>query len=358
MSYPWSLIRGSSVNPSSLKFSSLINKENIAENELFKPERAQPQAISAHTEDLVLLQDPFLFTKLRQNSQKFYGPFEPDGDKLRLWCKFNHIGSVIKDYSFTFKNDPSLLGGIFAHGNPKLCAGPDDGVKGGTIVTRFNSDDNYIDYYSILNPDEGLLGVGEITTGFSMYIKFMVEGPITQHNGVDPTLWFHVDDVNGDNGTWIKIGTNGELKFIVRDTTTTRSFVSPNNKITSGVWNVACLTYNLTGNVLGMRIANQTQTDSGDDNPTFPASHDNSVFFAIGPNQDSGKFVGRIADIRWYRDLLFSSGQMDNIWNNGRSISPIEYGALSVAGHAKFNQSVYSAGFDSTGFDSTGFDTV
>ena len=79
MSVNWMLIRGASANPSSLKYAALMNKQSIAENEVFKPDTSQPSIISTHTEDTVLLQDPFFFRKLQFKNQKFYAPWEPDG---------------------------------------------------------------------------------------------------------------------------------------------------------------------------------------------------------------------------------------------------------------------------------------
>lgn len=352
MSYPWMLVRGASANPSSLKFSALMNKQNLIENEVFEIDRTEIPILSTYDEDLVLIQDPFHWQYTKQNTIKYKGPFEPDGVNLKLWLRFNHIAREMKDSSFSNSNNP-----IFCHGNPKLCAGPNDGVRGGTIVTRINTGST-TDYFNATNPSEQLIGVAEQTTGFSIYYEFMLEGEPTQDNGEDPTLWFHVEDSNGDNGVMLKVGQNRELKFFVRDNATTRNFISANNKITSGIFHTVCLTYNPTGNVLGMKIDNQTQTDSANETPTFPSGHEDSVFFGIGSNTSAGKFTGRLMDARWYRNMIFTSDQMTNIWNNKRSISPIPYGELAVAGYSRFHDTTYGIGYDSTGYDSTGYDTA
>lgn len=352
MSYPWMLVRGASANPSSLKFSALMNKQNLIENEIFKIEKSELPILSSYSDDLVLLQDPFHFEYTKQKTIQYKGPFEPDGVKLKYWCRFNHIARQMRDLSFT--NNLT-----YPIGHPKLCAGPDDGVKGGTIVSKINWDADRLDYFHVKNPEDNYLGVSEQTTGFSMYLDFMVEGDtIQQHNGEDPNVWFHVGDSSATTGVIVRVGVNRELKFFVRDADTTYNFISANNKITPGIFHKACLKYNPTGNVLSMKIDNVAQTDSANETPDFPEGHTNHIYLGIGTNQNSGKLVGRYRDVRWYRDLLFTTDNETNIWNNGRSISPIPFGSLAVAGYSRFHDTTYGIGYDSTGYDSTGFDTA
>ena len=319
MSYPWMTVRGASANPSSLKFAALMNKQNLIENEIFKPDRVDLPILSCHTDDLVLLQDPFSFQKLKPKTIRYTAPFEPDGVTLRLWIRFNHLATAMKDSSFS-NVQQGFTNPIIVNGSPKLCAGPDDGIKGGTIVTRINHNPDVLDYYNCLNPDEQLIGVSEQTQGFTLYFEFMLEGDPVQDNGEDPTLWFHVDDSNGDYGTMLKVGVNRELKFFVRDSATTYNFISANNKITSGVFHTAIVKYNPTGNVLSMKIDDELQSDSASESPTFPSGHENGVFMGIGSNVNAGRFVGRFKDARWYRNLISNDDHDTNIWNNKRSI--------------------------------------
>jgi len=342
------LIRGGSSNPSSLKFAALMNKQNIAENEIFKPERSEPRILSRAADELVLVQDPLSFQQLRYiNNLNYFGPFEPDGVKLKYWCKFNNISSDVFDHSFS-KNHSIPVG------NPKLCKGPSDGVKGGTIVTRINSDPTSIDYFYTRDADD--IRVSDITvTGFSEYIEFMIESIPA---GLNSMVQFKVDDEDGLNGVMLKVGPNGELKWFVRKAGVTRNFISANNKITVGRWNAICLTYTLSGNIMAMRINNEVQVDSANETPVFPLDHDTSLFHGIGADQTDERFVGRLKDSRWYDSFVFSSTQMDNIWNNKRSISPTAYGHLSVAGPAHFNSNVYTGSYDVIAYDGTGFETI
>lgn len=353
MSYTWMLVRGGSANPSSLKFQALMNKQSIAENEVFKPERQQPNIISVHMEDSVLLQDPFFFTKLKQKTIKFYGPWEPDGVLLKYWCKFNHIARQIKDHSFSGNY-------TYPVGNPKLCAGPDDGIKGGTILTRINSNPDIIDYF--YTPDAPGIRVSEATNGFSIYLEFVAES-LAKHGSRDPSIMFKVDDSTPNNGVLVRIRADdesnaGAFNFIVLKSGTQYSFETPANAITLGQLYRCCLTYNPTGNIQTMRINNIPQTDASSSTVSFPAAHRLDLFHGIRNSQNSGRFVGRLRDSRWYNFVL-TSGQQDNIWNNGRSISPIEFGSLAVAGYSRFNDTPDpTAGYDSTGYDSTGYDTT
>jgi hypothetical protein len=346
MSYNWQLVRGASSDPLSLKFSAMQNKQNIAENELFKPERARPRIISKYTEDLVLSQDPFSFQQLKYiNNLHYFGPYEPDGVHLKYWCMFNHIATRIKDSSFSNNYTVPI-------GKPRLCAGPSDGVKGGIIVTRINSDPTSLDYF--YTPDSAKLQITNMGSGFSIYLNIMPESIGT----TDQMVRMKVDASDGLNGHMIKIGVDGELKFFVRRAGTTRNFISPDNKLTEGQYYAICLTYNMSSNVLGMRINNEVQTDSADESPTFPTGHRLDMFHGIGVNQTAEKFRGRYADSRLYNDYIFTGVEMDNIWNNKRSISPIPYGHLSVAGVAHFNSNVYTGGYDPVAYDGTGFETI
>lgn len=377
MSYNWQLVRGASNDPLSLRLSAMMNKQNISENEIFKIERARPKIISRYTEDFVLVQDPFSFRQLKYiNNLHYFGPFEPDGVHLKYWCRFNHIARRIHDSSFSDNLTIPV-------GSPKLCVGPSDGVKGGTIVTRLNSEGDSTDYF--YTPDNPNMSIANMGSGFSIYLNFMIEGfgvpgvGVVVNSGIKPmgfktpgikvsgslspvtedaTIRMKIDDNTADNGYMIKVGTGGELKFFVRRAGTTRNFISPGNKITMGLFYAVCLKYNMSDNSMVMRINNEVQGDVGDETPTFPTGHSLDMFHGIGPNQDRERLIGRLADSRTYNDMLFTNSQMDNIWNNKRSISPIPYGHLSVAGVAHFNTNAYTAGYDSTGYDSTGFETI
>jgi hypothetical protein len=349
MSYNWMLVRGGSANPSSLKFTALMNKQNITENELFKPEDPQPRILSYNTEDLCLTQDPFSWKILKYiNNFHYFGPFEPDGVHLKYWCRFNHIASKIADKSFS-KNYTIPVG------NPRLCEGPSDGVKGGTIVSRINTQDTLDYFYTVDDEDEAEsdLTIANMGSGFSIYIEFMIEQIVGES-----TLRLKIDNAAGNDGHMITVGPNGELKFFVKRAGTMRNFISANNKITEGLYYAAALTYTASDNSMVMRINNQAQTDSANETPTFPTGHSTDMFHGIGTDQINNPMIGRLKDSRHYKDMIFSGSQMDNIWNNKRSISPIQYGHLAVASVAHFNTTTFTGGFDSTGYDTTGYETI
>lgn len=343
----WLLVRGAAANPAAMKFVHLMNKQNISENEVFKPERREPQIISANTDDMITLQDPFDFRKARfVNNWHYYGPFEPDGQFLTYWCRFNHLANRIRDHSFFGNNTIPV-------GTPRLCGGPDDGTSGGTIVSKLNSG-NILDYFYV--PDAPRIRVSELVTGFSLYLEFYLD-QIVMDNGIEPTIGMKVDDTAGNNGFMVRVGMDGKLKFFVRKAGSTYDFISSANKITYGRYIAATLTYNPVGNIQTMRINNETQIDSGTEAVTFPTNHSLNLFWGVGPSQVSGKLIGRLAQARWYNQMIFTGEHQDNIWNNKRSISPIKYGKLSVAGVSRFNINTYVAGYDDVGFDSVGYDT-
>jgi hypothetical protein len=391
------LVRGASSDPAALKFTALMNKQSIAENQILEPERRDPDIVSIHTDDLVLVQDKFHFTKLNTNTNKYYGPFEPDGVNLKYWCRFNHIAMQIMDESFT-KNYTIPVG------NPRLIHGPDDGVKGGTVMTEINICDQTVPTYFYVKDAVGIR-VSGVTTGFSVYVAFIIQnesivsgGIVTFTNkGIKPlgfktpgiklssyasspgtggnvSIVFKVDDITPTNGWWLRVGPSGELKFFVLRAGIVYNFISAVGKIKKGQLYECTITYTITGNAITMRINNEVQTDSANETPTFPANHTLDMKIATGPEtattvigDDTDEEVvytqtetmeGVMKELRKYDSLIFTGAQQDNIWNNKRSISPIAFGKLAVAGHTKFNENVYAGGFDSTGYDSTGYDTT
>ena len=324
MSIPWQIIRGAHIDPSAIKFTDLQNKQNMFENQLFSPPTAQLKIISADTHDRLAYYDNLFFGKVKYKNSQYFMPYEPDGNILRLWLRYNHLGREIRDFS-NWCND-FAVSVVLCHGAPRLCRGPDDGIKGGRVVTRFNAGvDN--DYLEVLNPEESNIGVQSQTLGFSMYHEFMAEGDLSQQQDVDQTIWAHTDDPGGDYGSLVQIGADGRFKFFIRDNGVNYNFITAPNKITPGHYYSSCLTYNPTGNVLTMRLNNVTQTDVINETPEFPDPIDNSVYISSsGVDIDDasvGKFIGRIADTRWYRHLIFNGDHQDNIWNNKRSICAV-----------------------------------
>jgi hypothetical protein len=379
MSFNWLLVRGAGADPGALKFSALMNKQSIAENEIFSPEKRDPDILASHTDDLVLVRDPFDFQKLNTVTNKFYGPMEPDGVNLSYWCRFNHIAGHMTDLSLSQNS-------TIPYGNPKLIRGPDDGVKGGVIMSAVNMlGSPVMDYYQVFDNDR--MRVSSLTTGFSVYVAFAIENEysggaiVYTSRGIKPlgikvpgikvstyaagtpsgesaTVAFKVDDSGATAGWWLKVGQSGELKFFVRRASVTYNFISAINKIKKGQLYEVCLTYTIAGNVLTMRINNEVQTDSANETPTFPTAHSNDLWICVGVNQNTELMEGIMKDLRFYRNFIFTSLQQDNIWANKRSISPIAFGQIAVAGHTFFNENIYGGGFDSTGFDSTGYDTT
>lgn len=282
-----------------------MNKQSIAENEVFKPERQRPSIISAHTEDTVMIQDPFFFRKLKQKTIKYYAPWEPDGVLLKYWCRFNHLAKKLKDESFSENY-------TFPHGSPKLCAGPDDGVKGGRIVTRINSNPNVLDWFS--TPDHTSIRTSSASNGFSLYLEFIAES--LANDGQDSTLQYKFDDSN--NLRVIRLRPDGTITFLVKKAGTTTDFASPVNAITVNTLHKCWFTFNPSGNVISVRVNNVPQSDTGN----LGITEENGTTELIHGKRGSatnGRFVGRLLDSRMY-NFVVNGDHMNNIWNNARSI--------------------------------------
>ena len=306
MSWSWALVRGSSVNPTSLKFAALLNKQNTAENELFTPESNKPNILSVNTDDLVLLQDPFHFQKLTSKTTHFRGPFEPDGVILKYWCMFDHIARKMKDHSFS---------GNFTYpvGEPQLCEGPDDGIKGGNIITKINNGHQGDYFYTPSTSDL----LSSVSNGFSIYLAFIPDSVDSADGEYDATLHYKYDDSN--NLRSITLKPDGRIIFWVKKSGTNYVYESPANTINAKNLYRCCFTFNPSDNSEQMRINNSIPTDSGNSTVTSSSGTTDMVHGRRGAI-DGGYFQGRIIDSRFYKGKVFESGHMDNIWYNGRSI--------------------------------------
>lgn len=310
MSFPWMLVRGASSNPSSLKFAALMNKQSIAENELFKPDKQQPGIISAHIEDLILLQDPFFFKKLATKTNKYFGPWEPDGVLLKYWCRFNHLTRKMHDHSFS-KNY------TYPHGSPKLCEGPDDGVKGGRIITKLNSNNDVDnpDYFS--TPDHSSIRVSTATNGFSIYLEFIVDDMGSVEGEFDPTLQYKFDDSN--NRRCIRFSPDlGRLHFHVREGGVNTNFYTPTNTIYKGGHYKCWFRYNPTTDIARVTVNNIAMTDVADGDPSTGNATTDLLHGKRG-SEDGGYPFVRFIDSRWYNFEVLDD-HIQNMWNNGRSI--------------------------------------
>lgn len=304
------VVRGGSANPSSLKFQSLMNKQSIAENEVFKPERQRPSIISTHTEDTIMIQDPFFFTKLKTKTQKYYAPWEPDGVLLKYWCRFNHMAKRLHDHSFS-KNY------TYPHGKPKLCLGPDDGVKGGRIITKMNQDNDMTNPDWFSTPDHSSIRVSTATNGFSIYLEFYVDSLGSVDGNFDPTLQYKFDDSN--NRRCIRFDPDdGRLHFHVREGGVDTNFYTPNNTIIPKALYKCWFRYNPTSNTATVTVNNIAQSNGGGGNPSLGDSTTELRHGRRGSIDGGYPFV-RFIDSRWY-NFIVDDDHIKNIWNNGRSI--------------------------------------
>lgn len=128
--------------------------------------------------------DNFFFWKAKAANTVFYAPIEPY-DKYRLGIKFENTGNNLKDYSFMGNQ-------VNIYGNPLLIPGPDDGNRGGSIVSLFNGTNQFVTVSTNRNFNIQLIKQTEI--GFSLWyrIKQLSMAPSIT-DGTPKILIFHTD---------------------------------------------------------------------------------------------------------------------------------------------------------------------
>ena len=253
-------------------------------------------------------------------TQTFTMPTEPDGKNCVAIIDLVAIGNPIEDQS-GFNNDAFL--------SPKIATIPDlvDG-KPGTYRPANTFDGKTIWYYLL---DVSTLRLAGLTTGFSIWMT-VNPSSLALSGTAKQTLCGKRDDAS--NAYAINLGNDGFFRAGV-----TRAGVETKFKstvaATVGNWYDIVLTYSLTGPTINLYV-NKVSTSTTADAIYYPTSTtDKSLNIGRATDPVNGLFSGTIQFFRFYRDLVLSQTQVNNLFNNLWTIENIASN-ISVAKWGEF----------------------
>lgn len=211
----WSEIRARSTDPLSSTINSLILRQNqanaisdeITDADTIFPVRILQSKLSLDDKNLTVGYSKPL-------SQAFYLPFEPDGDHVKLWTRFDSGGVTVQDYS-CFGNNIEIKYGGADYDAPQphlLMTTEDDGVAKNKISSYLESSKKH--YFRITDPEFSLQ---DGNTHFSFFFKIF---PADLHN-VDQynkraVLLDYIENDQVSHAVRVELDDDGYLYFFVR----------------------------------------------------------------------------------------------------------------------------------------------
>jgi len=280
----------------------------------------------------------------------YYPPFEPDGDKLKVWVRGTNLGNYLRDWS-------ELDRIINLYGDPMLIDGTpfDLGIHDGdtkSIALRFNrptSDNENLEYINI--EDSADISVSGITTGISYFVRvrlfaFDTQGSFTR------TLLAKYDDAS--NGVLIQVTSDGRLKFIIkRAGTEYRSQTAASTLVTDTVYDIWC-TYANSGNVSHVYVNNVDKSLTDPGSPTWPTA--STDMFIMTRETGNGHIYGDLYDFRTYREKVVSGTEVGYMNTNKWTIADIPFGQVMLSDYWATGWTI-GQGYTTTGYTTTGYDT-
>lgn len=258
------------------------------------------------------------------NLKYYQMPFEPDGDKLRVWLRFNDVaGASAKDWS-GFENNAVIVG------SPTKQEGH---------VVNMNSlsfDGTSQSYVRIPHkPDSTSISV--LTEGFSISV-WVKPTRIDLHGGKPRVIACHIDDDFTTQGrTWsLWVEPDGTLFFVVETGNTTYVRRAVNAMPVMNEWYHIVATFDVSpSNAIPPLHVNSIEYTSNaatfnDKVPWVPVSSSTNLDTIVGGTDESGasKWAGAIADYRYFKDMVYTHANAVVQYSNKYTISDIVYVAL------------------------------
>lgn len=264
----------------------------------------------------------------------YYPPFEPDGDKVKLWIKGQSLGNTLPDLSSQGMT-VSLIGDpILVNGTPF-----DYGIHtGGTksIALRFNrptSDLVNQEYISVT--DHTSLQIAGLTTGISYFIRFRVSS-IASQGGLSRTVFEKIDNNTPTDGVVVKINDTGKLQVVIERGDTQYKYITDNTVISINTVYDLWVTYTVSGNVVKVYINNVDVPISVDG--TTPGYHatltnHNLSIFRRGEGSTGGYLYGDLYDFLIYKERVVTAAEVGYHYTNKWTIANIPYGQVAVTNY-------------------------
>lgn len=344
----WYQIRSVDPDSTSLKYTLLLNKLNIAQfaastNQDIK----RPKALNESSQSTVGVRDPFAITKLKQVYQPFELSAEPDKEDCKCHVRFDHINDKVFDLSLW--ENHALLEGI-----PKMATGIDDGVVGLYLSTRINYDiPAHLDYAHI--PFTPSLDISAMPAGFTVISEF-VPCLFAQHNGADPTIAEYSCVSDASEYFALRHGVDGKVKWFVRDEGVTYDHITPEWNILKAALYMVAGTYDpLATPRVKLYINGVLTTDASTESANEPNGADDDIYIGISNTLDKGAMCSTHQEF-WLYDRALTATEIANLWFNKRSISAGQFGRFAVPGYLWIPPTpVPAPDFDTNDFDSNDF---
>jgi hypothetical protein len=295
-------------------------------------------------------------TKTFDFETEYYPPFEPDGDKVRVWVRGTNLGNTMRDWAefghtINLNGDPTLVDGA-----PFDLGIHTGGVK--SIALRLNRPTSELEnseYISI--PDSTDTSVEGISTGISYFIRFKIKS-LAQQGSYNRNLFEKIDDSTPNNGVKVCVDTSGRLMVYIKRSGTEYNNQTATSTITVDTVYEVFITYAVSGNVVKVYVNNVDKSLTDPGSPTWHTTltnHDTSIF-RRGAGSNSGYTYGDLYDYIVYREKVVSTAEVGYHYTNKWTIADIPYGQVCITNYFATwipapQQAYTTAGYTSTGYN-------
>jgi len=226
---------------------------------------------------------------------------------------------------------------------------------------RFNRPTSDLENQEYLQiPDDTDLQITTLSTGFSIFIRVQILSAANQ-NGQARTVYEKIDDSTPNNASMLQVTSDGRLVFIVKRGGTTYAKQTGSGLVPpQTVYDIFCV-YAVSGNTIqifvnGIEQSLNNYTGSVTWQTTL-TNHDLFIF-QRGAGSNAGFLYGDLFDFKFYKELVVSSTQVINHWNNKITISNIPYGQCMITNYWATFGGIVSVGlcsFSPTSFSPNSF---
>ena len=256
------------------------------------------------------------------NLKYYQMPIEPDGNKLRVWFRFNDFaGGTVKDWS-GFNNTGNVFGTLQKQAGhvEHMNAVGSDGVGPNIIRVPHK------------NPDTSMV----LSTGFTIAV-WVRPTRIDLHGGKPRVIATKIDDdINTKERGWsLWVEPSGTLFFVVKMPGTTYVRRATNALPVMNDWYFITAVWNAVTqsiqplHVNAVEYSGEPQT-LNDKEPYFPTMAGTGLSIVIAGTDESAtsKWAGSIGDFRYFYEKAYTHGENVIQFSNKYTISDIPHVAL------------------------------
>ena len=320
----------------------LENKEDIYSN-------------AQQVDSVVKLHSDLTGTNVFNFDKEYYPPFEPDGDKIKLWLKGSNMGNSLRDWS-GFDNDNTINGDpVLVDGAPFDYGIHDGGVK--SIALRINRPTSkYVNDEYIRIDDVGALQVPS-SSSFSIFMRFKPKS-ISQQGGQAVTLFEKIDDNTPNNGMMLQISDTGRLYWIVKESGAVYAWQTATSTIAVDTVYDVWVTYNGTGNAMKVYVNNvdKSLTSYGGVVNWQSTLTNHDLFIGKRGEGSDGHLYMDFYDWMYHRDHVVTASEVGYHYTNKWTTANIPFGQVMISDYYATSSAVPSVfGYTTTGFTTTGY---